>query len=295
MLILKPKWSWIWTPPSLSVLLGCFKRTLTLFTPHWPRTIQDASSPHNSRTTHAKINDYQLFSSTCLDLYTHAAPMPKHFTHWKHQQMRWETVYIDQIVSKAEAQGLQHYTTDGNVQRFYSCAFKLWDKIKILIVAFLQTYFILNVLLPCSSVSSLICPSESCVALVVHDLASPCFWAHAGGLLHVDGSYQMNAPFQVLKPLFTVFLVGNENWCFQCVEGFTSLIHPGNTPHVTFFFFLLLNLSAFRISKCNCFLILFYFHCFCEIEMSVDTILNILVWCWHDLSVPRCHLLLACW
>lgn len=30
-------------------------------------------------------------------------------------------VYIDQIVSKAEAQGLQHYTTDGNVQRFYSC------------------------------------------------------------------------------------------------------------------------------------------------------------------------------
>lgn len=84
-------------------------------------------------------------------------------------------VYIDQIVSKAEAQGLQHYTTDGNVQRFYSCVFKLWDKIKILIVAFLQTYFILNILLPCSSVSSFICPSESCAALVVHDLTSPCF------------------------------------------------------------------------------------------------------------------------
>lgn len=49
MLILKPKWSWIWTRTSLSVLLGCFQWTLTLFTPHQPRTIQDASSPHNSR------------------------------------------------------------------------------------------------------------------------------------------------------------------------------------------------------------------------------------------------------
>lgn len=55
---------------------------------------------------------------------------------------RWdETVYIDQIMSKADAQGLQNYIADGYVQRFYSCVFKLWGKIKILIVAFLQTYF----------------------------------------------------------------------------------------------------------------------------------------------------------
>lgn len=57
----------------------------------------------------------------------------------------------------------------------FTHVFKLGDKIKISIVAFLQTYFILNILLPCSSVSSLICPSESCAALMVHDLASLCF------------------------------------------------------------------------------------------------------------------------
>lgn len=120
------------------------------------------------------------------------------------------------------------------LQRFYSCVFKLGGKIKILIVAFLQTYFILTILLPCSSVSSLIWPSESCAALVIHDLV--CFWAHAGGLLHVDGSYHINAPFQVLT-VFSVLLEANEDWCFKCVEGFASLLHLRNTPHVTFFAF----------------------------------------------------------
>lgn len=111
-------------------------------------------------------------------------------------------VYIDQIMSKADAQGLQNYIADGYVQRFYSCVFKLGGKIKILIVAFLQTYFIVTILLPCCSVNSLIWPSELCAALEIHDLVIPCFWAQAGGVLHVDGSYQMNAPFQVLKPSF---------------------------------------------------------------------------------------------
>lgn len=134
-------------------------------------------------TTHAKINDYQLLSTTCLDLYTLGAPMPKLFTHWKHQQMRWNRLHWpDHVQSRCTR--ASNYTADGYVQRFYSCVFKLWGKIKILIVAFLQTYFILTILLPCSSVSSLIWPSELCAALVIHDLV--CFWAH--GLLYVDGS-----------------------------------------------------------------------------------------------------------
>ncbi len=115
----------------------------------------------------------QRFSTTFLDFYTHAAPMPKNSTHWKHQQMRWKFT----LTRSCPKQRHKDFNTIPLMEmcKDFTRVFKLWDKIKILIVAFLQTYFILNILLPCSSVSSFICPSESCAALVVHDLTSPCF------------------------------------------------------------------------------------------------------------------------
>ncbi len=196
-----------------------FKRTLTLFTPHWPRTIQDAKQPAQLQNHTCKINDYQLFSTTRLDLYTHAAPMPKHFTHWKHQQMRWETVYIDQIVSKAEAQGLQTLYHWWKCAKILLLCFQTVGQNKILIVAFLPTYFILNILLPCSSVSSLICPSESCAALVVHDLANPCFWAHAGVCFMLMVLIRWMLHFTCSNHCFTVFLVGMRTDAFRCLKA----------------------------------------------------------------------------
>lgn len=219
MLILKPKWSWIWTPPSLSVLLGCFKRTLTLFTPHWPRMIQDVSSPHNSRTTHAKINDYQLFSTTCLDLYTHAAPMPKHFTHWQHQQ-RWNGLHWpDRVQSRGtRASTLYHWCKCAKIlllcfqivgqNKDLDCSiFTDLFYLKYITALKLSQFFNLSFRVVCCFGGSWSCKSV---------FLSSCWWSAS---------------------CWWFFLVGNENWCFQCVEGFTSLIHPANTPHVTFFCF----------------------------------------------------------
>lgn len=59
--------------------------------------------------------------------------MPKHYTLIASVH---ETVYTEQIVSGAEAQGLTNEKINGYMQIFY--VFKLWDKIKILMVAFLD-------------------------------------------------------------------------------------------------------------------------------------------------------------
>lgn len=203
MLILKPKWS-LDSDISLSSA-WLFQMNIDFIYSSSAKNDSGRKQPAQLQNHTCKNKWLPTLSTTFLDLLKRSKThMPRQCQTSSRTESisRWEkTVYIDQIMSKADAQGLQNYIADGYVQRFYSCVFKLWGKIKILIVAFLQTYFIWTILLPCCSVSSLIWPSELCAALVIHDLVIPCFWTQAGGL-HLDGSYQMNAPFQVLKPLF---------------------------------------------------------------------------------------------
>lgn len=183
--------------------------------------------------------------------------MPKNSTHWKHQQMRWKFT----LTRSCPKQRHKDFNTIPLMEmcKDFTLVFKLWDKIKILIVAFLQTYFILNILLPCSSVSSLICPLESCAALVVHDLASPCFELMLVVCFMLMVLIRWMLHFKCVKT--TVY--GLFGWKWELMLSVCWRLYFAHIPWkysiCNFFFvvFLLLNwlLCAFCISECNCFLI----------------------------------------
>jgi len=66
MLILKPKWS-LDSNISLSSA-WLFQMDIDFIYSSSAKNESGRKQPHNSRTTHAKISDYQLLSATFLDL-----------------------------------------------------------------------------------------------------------------------------------------------------------------------------------------------------------------------------------